>query len=200
MARRKFEPDEAFFHSPLSDDGWGGRNPKAPGVPGEGWDRLAGRGLLPAPLCRGGSIEGDQQGLAGRREARPAKCQTGPDRARARRDLGSALGLRREGGTVERTPSDSGEARTDRTADPGEVRPDVRATGTHTADRPDRPGRGTGVPVGATFVVTAAGNVYHLPSCPIIAHHSEGLKILAGGAMAGKEPCRICLATPVAEA
>jgi hypothetical protein len=48
-------------------------------------------------------------------------------------------------------------------------------------------------PVGATYVVTAAGNVYHLPSCPIIAHHSEGLRVLGVGAVAGMEECRICL-------
>jgi hypothetical protein len=48
-------------------------------------------------------------------------------------------------------------------------------------------------PVGATYVVTAAGSAYHLPGCPIIAHHSEGLRVLGAGAAAGLEPCRICL-------
>ncbi|HUC37604.1 MAG TPA: hypothetical protein VMR97_10835 [Acidimicrobiales bacterium] len=49
--------------------------------------------------------------------------------------------------------------------------------------------------VGATYVVTSTGSVYHLPACPIIAHHTEGLRVLGAGAVAHLEACRICLAT-----
>ncbi len=48
-------------------------------------------------------------------------------------------------------------------------------------------------PVSATYVVTSAGTVYHLPSCPIIAHHTEGLRVLGAGAVVEMEPCRICM-------
>jgi hypothetical protein len=48
-------------------------------------------------------------------------------------------------------------------------------------------------PVSATYVVTSAGTVYHLPSCPIIAHHTEGLRVLGSGAVVGMEQCRICM-------
>ena len=51
---------------------------------------------------------------------------------------------------------------------------------------PDRPA--------TTYVATASGGVYHLPSCPVVAHHGEGLRALAHGDLAAMEPCRICLA------
>ena len=45
----------------------------------------------------------------------------------------------------------------------------------------------------ATYVATASGTVYHLPSCPVVAHHGDGLRALAPGDVAAMEPCRICL-------
>lgn len=52
-------------------------------------------------------------------------------------------------------------------------------------------------PLSATgsYVVTASGSVYHHPGCPIIAHHTEGLRVLGAGAVVGMDPCRICLPT-----
>jgi hypothetical protein len=44
------------------------------------------------------------------------------------------------------------------------------------------------------FVATAAGSVYHVPSCPVVAHHGDGLRVVGSGDVAGMEPCRICLA------
>ncbi|HLX87410.1 MAG TPA: hypothetical protein VKR22_02955 [Acidimicrobiales bacterium] len=46
---------------------------------------------------------------------------------------------------------------------------------------------------GAAYVVTSTGSVYHAPSCPVIAHHSEGLRVIGAGAVLSMEPCRICL-------
>ncbi len=60
------------------------------------------------------------------------------------------------------------------------------------------PGSDSGeAPLGVTgsYVVTAAGSVYHHPGCPIIAHHTEGLRVLGAGAVVGMDPCRICLPT-----
>jgi hypothetical protein len=42
-------------------------------------------------------------------------------------------------------------------------------------------------------VATQSGSVYHLPDCPVVAHHPEGLRTLAAGSLGGLEPCRICL-------
>jgi len=50
-------------------------------------------------------------------------------------------------------------------------------------------------PISATYVVTASGSVYHLPSCPVIAHHTEGLRVLGAGAVLAMEACGICLPT-----
>ena len=47
-----------------------------------------------------------------------------------------------------------------------------------------------------SYVVTPAGTVYHLPSCPVVAHHSEGLRVLGAAGVVDMEPCRICLGTP----
>lgn len=83
-------------------------------------------------------------------------------------------------------------------AGPNEVRPDGLNEGVGTVAPSAGPavaGAGTGVPLAASYIATAAGNVYHLPSCPIIAHHAAGLRVLGAKAVAGKEPCRICLAT-----
>jgi hypothetical protein len=44
-----------------------------------------------------------------------------------------------------------------------------------------------------SYVVTPTGSVYHLPDCPVVAHHPEGLRALAPAATASLEPCRICL-------
>ena len=52
---------------------------------------------------------------------------------------------------------------------------------------------GPGGTSGGSYVLTPSGSVYHHPSCPIIAHHSEGLRVLGSGAVVGMEPCRICL-------
>ena len=46
----------------------------------------------------------------------------------------------------------------------------------------------------ASYVVTSSGSVYHSPSCPVIAHHTEGLRLLGPGGVVDMEPCRICLA------
>lgn len=44
-----------------------------------------------------------------------------------------------------------------------------------------------------SYVVTPTGSVYHLPSCPVIAHHTEGLRVLGAAGVADMEPCRICM-------
>jgi hypothetical protein len=64
------------------------------------------------------------------------------------------------------------------------------------ADRERDPGPGAVVGAGSpsTYVATATGAVYHLPSCPVVAHHGEGLRALGPDALAAMEPCRICLA------
>ena len=54
----------------------------------------------------------------------------------------------------------------------------------------DAPSRATAS--SASYVVTASGSVYHLPSCPVIAHHTEGLRVLGSAGVADMEPCRIC--------
>lgn len=50
-----------------------------------------------------------------------------------------------------------------------------------------------GRPSPPSYVVTQSGSVYHLPTCPVVAHHPEGLRALAPARTAGFEPCRICL-------
>ena len=52
------------------------------------------------------------------------------------------------------------------------------------------PGAGAGV---GGFVATATGSVYHVPSCPVVAHHGEGLRSPGPDELAAMEPCRICL-------
>jgi len=49
---------------------------------------------------------------------------------------------------------------------------------------------------GGSYVATQTGSVYHLPNCPVVAHHPEGLRTLGPGAVGGLEPCRICLPDP----
>jgi hypothetical protein len=44
-----------------------------------------------------------------------------------------------------------------------------------------------------SYVVTPSGSVYHLPSCPVIAHHTEGLRVLGAAGVADMDACRICL-------
>jgi hypothetical protein len=44
-----------------------------------------------------------------------------------------------------------------------------------------------------SYVVTPSGSVYHVASCPVIAHHTEGLRVLGAAGVADMEPCRICL-------
>jgi len=44
------------------------------------------------------------------------------------------------------------------------------------------------------FVATASGSVYHVPNCPVVAHHGDDLRALGPGDLAGLEPCRLCLA------
>ncbi|HZU80716.1 MAG TPA: hypothetical protein VE991_12430 [Acidimicrobiales bacterium] len=58
---------------------------------------------------------------------------------------------------------------------------------------PPPPPTGPTASTSGTYVVTPSGSVYHLPSCPVIAHHSEGLRVLGSAAVADMEPCRICL-------
>ncbi|MHB8680633.1 MAG: hypothetical protein ACYDA2_00860 [Acidimicrobiales bacterium] len=50
-----------------------------------------------------------------------------------------------------------------------------------------------GATASASYVVTPSGSVFHLPSCPVVAHHSEGLRVLGPAAVVDMEPCRICL-------
>jgi hypothetical protein len=45
----------------------------------------------------------------------------------------------------------------------------------------------------AGYVATATGSVYQQPSCPVVAHHGDGLRFLGGDDLAAMEPCRICL-------
>ena len=68
--------------------------------------------------------------------------------------------------------------------------------GTSNSGMPDQEERDE-VPLSASssYVVTPTGSVYHHPACPIIAHHSEGLRVLGPGAVVDLEPCRICLPT-----
>jgi hypothetical protein len=54
-------------------------------------------------------------------------------------------------------------------------------------------GHGSAPPGG--YVMTSFGSVYHLPDCPVVAHHPEGLRPLAPGESGGLEPCRICLSS-----
>lgn len=53
------------------------------------------------------------------------------------------------------------------------------------------------IPAGAssepTYVVTPAGSVFHDPSCPIVGHHSNGLRVVREAEVSGMEPCGICL-------
>lgn len=63
--------------------------------------------------------------------------------------------------------------------------PVASSVGTYSAPTP---------PGGASsYVMTSSGSVYHLPDCPVVAHHPEGLRSIAPGATGGLEPCRICL-------
>jgi len=50
------------------------------------------------------------------------------------------------------------------------------------------------VPVGAGYVATATGSVYHVPGCPVVAHHGVGMRPLGPVELATMEPCGICLA------
>lgn len=43
------------------------------------------------------------------------------------------------------------------------------------------------------YVMTTSGSVYHLPDCPVVSHHPEGLRPLSAGGTVGLAPCRICL-------
>ncbi len=58
------------------------------------------------------------------------------------------------------------------------------------AGRPDDapPGSAEASP----FVATAAGSVFHLPSCPVVGHHRDGLRALGPGEAVAMDPCRIC--------
>jgi hypothetical protein len=57
---------------------------------------------------------------------------------------------------------------------------------------PPPPGAGQR-PLPPSYVVTPTGSVYHLPDCPVIAHHPEGLRSVSPAAAADLAPCRICL-------
>ncbi|MGH9029754.1 MAG: hypothetical protein ACRDV4_09090 [Acidimicrobiales bacterium] len=65
--------------------------------------------------------------------------------------------------------------------------------GSPTAGRAVAAGAALDTSMGRTFVATQGGSVYHDPSCPVVAHHAEGLRVLGEGAPEGIEPCRICL-------
>jgi hypothetical protein len=55
----------------------------------------------------------------------------------------------------------------------------------------DRHGTASGGP-GTTYVRTEAGGVFHDPSCPVVAHHAEGVRPVSEGDLGGLEACRIC--------
>lgn len=55
------------------------------------------------------------------------------------------------------------------------------------------PSLGAGRQTHPSYVVTPTGSVYHLPDCPVVSHHPEGLRSIAPGATSALEPCRICL-------
>jgi len=43
-----------------------------------------------------------------------------------------------------------------------------------------------------TYVATTSGTVYHRADCPVIAHHPNEVRTLAGSALGGLRPCQIC--------
>jgi hypothetical protein len=47
----------------------------------------------------------------------------------------------------------------------------------------------------STYVATESGTAYHLPTCPVVSHHSDGLRSLSPAEIAGMDACRICLST-----
>jgi len=57
----------------------------------------------------------------------------------------------------------------------------------------ETPTGGIGSSPPPSYVVTPSGTVYHLPTCPVVAHHPEGLRTIAPDAVSSLEPCRICL-------
>jgi len=91
----------------------------------------------------------------------------------------------------------------DRLAPPG-ADGALGAGATGTTDDPARasgagvvPGSsGAVAPARSAYVATSTGSVYHLPSCPVVAHHGRGLHALAPHEVEWMEPCRICLAPP----
>ncbi|MHB8439366.1 MAG: hypothetical protein ACYDD4_09415 [Acidimicrobiales bacterium] len=79
----------------------------------------------------------------------------------------------------------------------------IRAVGEHGAGGaagllPAPPSASQMVDTGETpstpqYVVTPTGSVYHLPTCAVVSHHSEGLRVLGSGGVVDMEPCRICM-------
>lgn len=51
---------------------------------------------------------------------------------------------------------------------------------------------GAQAPAGS-YVATDTGTVYHVPSCAVIAHHRQGLRVLSASGVGDLEPCRICM-------
>lgn len=49
-------------------------------------------------------------------------------------------------------------------------------------------------PSAPAYVVTPTGSVFHLPSCPVVAHHPDGLRAVPPSQVSDLVPCRICLA------
>ena len=47
----------------------------------------------------------------------------------------------------------------------------------------------------AGFVASDGGSYFHLPACPVVAHHAEGMRAVGGDALGTMEPCRICRPT-----
>jgi hypothetical protein len=43
------------------------------------------------------------------------------------------------------------------------------------------------------FVATETGTAYHLPTCPVVTHHSDQLHTIQREEISAMEPCRICL-------
>ncbi|HLI72982.1 MAG TPA: hypothetical protein VKU86_03810 [Acidimicrobiales bacterium] len=48
------------------------------------------------------------------------------------------------------------------------------------------------------FVATEGGTYFHVPGCPVVAHHGEGMRPVTPSERSELEPCRICRPTEVA--
>jgi hypothetical protein len=51
----------------------------------------------------------------------------------------------------------------------------------------------------ACFLATSTGTMYHLPGCPVLAQHGEGVRVVAPESVPQMQACGICLARRDAE-